>query len=82
MNNTTSRNLIILAVIAILAIGAWAVLTMPDRRTTGQRIGDAVDALPNGLDAASRNLESRTPGQKLGDAIKDAGQGVKDSTGQ
>ena len=79
MNN---RNLLVILIIIVLAVGAWFVLTMPDRRTTGQRVGDAVDALPNGLDAASRKLESRTPGQKLGDAVKDAGQGIKDNTAQ
>ena len=76
MNN---RNLLIMLIVAVLAIGAWAVLAMPDRRSTGQRVGDAIDALPNGLDAASRNLERRTPGEKIGDAVKDAGQGIKDS---
>jgi len=77
MNN---RNLFILLIVAVLAVGIWAVLTMPDHRTTGQRIGDAVDALPNGVTAASRQLEPRTPGQKLGDAVKDTGQNIKDST--
>ena len=66
----------------VLALGliVWNMLTMPDNRTTGQRIGDAVDAAPQGLDKAARQLENRTPGERLGDAVKDAGDTIKDGT--
>jgi len=74
-----TRNLLTLLVILLIGVLAWGVLTMPDRRTTGQRIGDAVDALPN-VDRASREIQPRTPGQKLGDAVRDAGQNIKDNT--
>ncbi len=79
--NKSMQGLLALVIIAVLAVGAYAILTMPDRRSTGQRVGDAIDALPNsGVTGATRSLESRTPGEKLGDGIKDMGQGVKDST--
>ncbi len=72
----------LLAVVVVLALGliTWGVMTMPDQRTTGQKVGDAVDALPQGVGKAARQLEDRTPGQKLGDAVKDAGDNIKDST--
>lgn len=71
MNNNTKIVLGVL-LIAILLIVGWGILTMPDQRTAGQKIGDAVDALPQGVDKAARQLEDRTPGEKIGDAVKDA----------
>lgn len=68
-NNKTLLTIVIVGIIAVLAYG---VLTMPDRRTGGEKIGDAIDALPQGVDKAARQLEDRTPGEKLGDAVKDA----------
>ena len=62
---------LIVAVIVIVAILAYGLLTMPDQRSTGQKIGDAIDAIPQGADKAERQLEDRTPGQRLGDKIKD-----------
>ncbi|HEU0118847.1 MAG TPA: hypothetical protein VFR09_09470 [Alphaproteobacteria bacterium] len=68
MNN---RNVVVIIVVAVLAVGAYFVLTMPDRRTPTEKIGDAIHDLPQGFDKASRQLEDRTPGQKIGDTIKD-----------
>lgn len=66
------KNILIVVIIAVLAVIVWGVLTMPDRRTTGEKLGDAVDELPNGIDNAARELEDRTPGERIGDAINDA----------
>ncbi len=67
-----NRNLLLLLVVLVIGVFAWGVLTMPDQRSAGQKIGDAVDALPDGVDKAARELEDRTPGEKIGDAVKDA----------
>ena len=75
-----SDKLIALAVAIILALAIYAFLTMPDRRTGTQKLGDAIHDLDKGPDKAVRQLEDRTPGQKLGDAIKDAGDDVKRNT--
>ncbi len=80
MTNNSARGLLSVFVVVILAVIAWSVLVMPDQRTAGQKIGDAVDALPQGVDKAARQLEDRTPGEKLGDAVKDAGDDIKHST--
>ncbi len=69
-----------LVLLIVLAIGGYYFLTMPDNRTTTEKVGDAVHDLDKGPTAAARQLEDRTPGQKLGDKIKDAGDNVKDST--
>jgi hypothetical protein len=71
MNNTATRNLVMLAVIIALAFLAYSFLTMPDHRTTTEKVGDAIHDLPQGVNKAGRQLEDRTPGQKIGDAIKD-----------
>ncbi len=68
----SKRNLVIVLVIIVAAVVAYAVLTMPDQRNTTEKIGDAIHDLPQGADKASRQLEDRTPGQKLGDDIKDS----------
>lgn len=80
--NNYGSFLVIAAVVAILAVGGYFVLNAPDQRTTGEKIGDAVDQLPNGVDKAARELEDRSPGERLGDAIKDTGDKVKESTDQ
>jgi len=77
MNNRTLTGIVI---VVILAVVAYGVLTMRDQRSTGEKVGDAIDALPHGVDKAARQLEDRTPGQKLGDAVKDTGDKIKDNT--
>ncbi len=76
-----SRGLIVLLVLIILGVATYAFLTMPDQRSWNDKVGDAFHALPQGVGAASEQLENRTPGQKLGDDIKNTGQNVKDNTG-
>ena len=79
-NRSPVQIVIIMAIVAVLAFLAYSFLTMPDHRSTTDRVGDAVHALPNGVDAAGKQLESRTPGQKIGDAVEDTGKSVKENT--
>jgi len=69
MNNKALAGVIVIVVLAILTFG---ILTMPDQRSTGERVGDAIDALPEGPGEAAEQLKKRTPGERLGDAIEDA----------
>ncbi len=78
-NSSTPRTIIIVLLVIVIALAGYFVLTMPDQRSTTDKIGDAVHELPNGLDKASRQLEDRTPGQKIGDSIKDAGDKAGDT---
>ena len=83
MSRTTSdisRSVLTVAVVLLLVFLGYTVLTLPDHRGFGDRVDDALHALPQGVDKASEKFEDRTPGQKLGDDIKDAGQKVKDNT--
>jgi hypothetical protein len=71
MGNQLTRNVVIaLAVLGVVLI-AYFVLTMPDQRSTSQKISDAAHALDQGPGKAAQQLEDRTPGQRLGDTIKD-----------
>ncbi len=70
------------AIAAITLAVGYNILTAPDRRDAGQKISDAIDELPNGIEKASRQLEDRTPGEKIGDAVTDAGDDLKKATNQ
>ncbi len=78
--NNSAKGALGLLIILVLGLLVWGVLTMPDQRSTGQRVGDAIDTLPQGVGKAADQLQDRTPGQKLGDAVKDTGQTIKDKT--
>lgn len=78
--NSGARTALIVIVVALVAMLAYSVLTMPDNRTGAERLGDAISELPNGVDNAADQLKDRTPGEKLGDAVEDAGESIKDAT--
>jgi hypothetical protein len=65
-----------------LLVGGYYVLSTPDTRSTGTKISDAIDELPEGLDKAARQLEDRTPAEKLDDAAHDATKDLKKSINQ
>ncbi len=76
----TARQLTGIAAILLIVIAAYFILIMPDRRTTTEKVGDAVHDIDKGPTQAARQLENRTPGEKLGDAVKDTGDNIKHST--
>lgn len=79
-NNRSTVLIMVIAIIALLAIVAYAVMQTPDRRTTGERVGDAVSSLSEGVENAGEQLQDRTPAQKFGDAVEDAGDRVERAT--
>ena len=83
MANKSNNNYFITALGLIVVAGiGYYILTAPDNRTAGDKIGDAINELPNGVDKAARQLEDRTPAEKLGDAAEDAGDDLKKATNQ
>jgi hypothetical protein len=83
MTNPSRNSYLIMALLVVgIAVAGYYVLNTPDRRDTGQKIGDALEALPDGVDKAAEQLESRTPGEKLGDAAKDMKDDVKKTLNQ
>jgi hypothetical protein len=78
--STVKTVLIVLAVVVLVGV-AYSVLMGPDRRTTSEKVGDAIHELPNGVDKAAGELkDDRNPGRKVGDAIREAGDKVKETT--
>ena len=82
VNKPDTKMLLTVVIVLVVAVAGYSVLTRPDMRSPGEKVGDAIDALPDGLDKAGRQLESRTPGEKLEDAAKDAKEDVKDAVNQ
>ena len=76
------KTLMMIGLVVVIGIIGYYVLNAPDHRSAGDKIGDAINELPNGVDKASRQLENRTPGDKLNDAAKDAGNDLKKATNQ
>jgi hypothetical protein len=79
--NEMQEKIDFMILIIVAGIGYY-ILTAPDNRSAGDKIGDAIDELPNGLDKAARQLEDRTPAEKLGDEMQDADTELKKSTNQ
>jgi hypothetical protein len=69
------QTLIAILVVAVLGLGAYVVLNQPDQRSAGEKVGDAISNLDEGVDDAARELEDRTPGERLKDDINDATDG-------
>lgn len=69
-NNT----IVVVLVVAVVALVGYFVMTMPDRRSGGEKIGDAITEIENGngIDNAARELEDRTPAERAKDAVNDA----------
>ena len=69
--------MLLIASIIVLGIAGYYWMHAPDRRTSGEKVGDAVRSLQQGTDKAAQQLESRTPAQKLSDSASEAGSDVK-----
>lgn len=74
--------LLIAGLVLAIGIAGYYVLNAPDKRNGVQKLGDAIQELPNGPEKAARELEDRTPADKLGDAAKDARDDMKKSINQ
>jgi len=68
--NNTAVVILTILIVAILAIGA--VYMMQDHRTGSERVGDAVAALPRGVDRAADKLGDQAPAQNVKRNLDDA----------
>ncbi len=79
-NSTSGGNnaaVIILAVIVVALLAVGAVYMMQDHRTGGERLGDAVQTLPKGLDKAAKKLDDQPPAQNVERNLDDAAKKVQ-----
>ncbi len=72
MADKNSKNITIVIIAVVVVIAAYMLMTAPDRRTPGEKIGDAIDSVSDGATKAGRELQDRTPAERVGDAIEDA----------
>lgn len=72
MSNKSPNGIVVVLLVVLAAIAGYAFFNMRDNRTGAERVGDAVSALPNGIDKAARELENRTSAERVGDAVGDA----------
>lgn len=82
MTKDSKSKILALAGISIIALIAYYILTAPDTRSPTEKLSDAANALPNGIDKAARQLEDRTPAEKLKDAANDAKNDLKKTNRQ
>ena len=80
MINERYKTPIVLITIVIIALLAYVILTQRNQSSTMEKVGNAIQELPQGVDKAARQLEDRTPGEKLGDSVKDAGEKIKEES--
>lgn len=78
MTGKRTQQILIVLVIVLLGFVAYSVLTAPDQRDLGQKIEDAVDEIPNGLDEAAEQLEDKTPIEKIQDGAQDVKEDIQD----
>lgn len=64
--------MIIIAVLIIAFLAVAAVYMMQDHRTGSERVGDAVAALPKGVDKAADKLGDQSPAQNVKRNVDDA----------
>ena len=63
--------IIAIIVLALAGYGVYKFMNKPDERTAVERVGDAIKQLPNGVDAASKQLEDKSATEKLGEDLKE-----------
>lgn len=62
---------IILGIIAlVLAVGAVLYVLSQDNRSSGERVVDAIETVPQGLDEAAGQLEDKSPAENIGDNVE------------
>lgn len=75
MPDKSSNRVIVVLGVALVAVAGYAFFNLRDNRTGAEHVGDAVSALPNGINKAARELENRTPAERVGDHVRDAVNG-------
>lgn len=67
-----NAGIIIVAMLIIALAVVGAIWLMQDHRSASQRVGDAVEAVPQGLGKAADKLGDQPPAQNVTDNLKDA----------
>ena len=73
-SNSATRVILALCVLLIVAFGAaYALTNGRDTRTTGDKVGDAINGLESkGVGEATDRLGHQSPAQRIGNAVEDS----------
>ena len=80
LNSSSGNNngvIVILAVIIIAIAAVAAVWLMQDHRSGGERVGDAIATVPQGLGKAAKKLDDQPPGKNVERNLDDAAKKVQ-----
>ena len=76
----SQNNLLLIITFAIIAVAIAGIYMMQDHRSSSERVGDAIEAVPEGLDKAANQLGDQPPAKNvernLGEAEKKTNEKV------
>ncbi len=67
-----TKSITIAAILIVVVIIGYLAMTTRENRSVGEKFGDAIEKMDDGVDNAARELKDRTPAEKVGDAVEDA----------
>jgi len=77
---SSNNGLIIVLAVALIAIVAVAAIyLMQDNRSGSERVADAIETIPQGLDKAANQLDDQPPAQNVQRNLDEAGKKVDDA---
>lgn len=87
-NNTTKSSglsgstIAVIIIISAVIIGGLLYYGRSDSRTQGERVGNAIDAVPQGLDKAAAQLQDRTGQERANDDLSRTSEQVQSDYAQ
>ena len=75
--STIARILVVILILVVVIIGASLFLNRNENKTTGEKVGDAIDAVPVVVESAAAEFSESSPLAKAGDALENAGEAAE-----
>jgi hypothetical protein len=75
--STIARIIVVILVLVVVIIGASLFLNRTDGRTTGEKVGDVIDAVPVVVESAAAEFSESSPLAKAEDALEKAGNAAE-----
>ncbi len=79
LRQQTIKWFLFVIILFVAGILVYYTFNIPERRSPGRKIGDAINELDSGAKKAARQLEDRTPAEKLEDTVNDAKEKVNNA---
>ena len=75
--NTIARIIVVILILVVVIAGASIFLNRTDGRTTGEKVGEAIDAVPVVVESAAAEFSESSPLAKAEDALENAGDAAE-----